>query len=45
MRRRDYFEPPVQKLLRFARAPEFAEKAQSLGGYDLSAAGTINHNA
>ena len=45
MRRRDYFEPPVQKLLRFARTPEFAEKAQSLGGYDLSAAGTISHNA
>lgn len=45
MRRREYFEPPVQKLLRFARTPEFAEKAQTLGGYDLSAAGTINYNA
>lgn len=45
LRRRDYFEPPMQKLLRFARTSEFAEKAQTLGGYDLSAAGTVNYNA
>ena len=45
MRRRDYFEPPVQKLLRFARTAEFAERAQALGGYDLAAAGTVNYNA
>ncbi|MGH7170019.1 MAG: substrate-binding domain-containing protein [Gemmataceae bacterium] len=45
MRRRDYFEPPVQRLLRFMRTPEFAEKAQALGGYDLSSAGTITYNA
>ncbi|MDE2228609.1 MAG: helix-turn-helix transcriptional regulator [Alphaproteobacteria bacterium] len=45
MRRRDYFEPPAQKLLGFARTPRFAEKAQTLGGYDLSAAGTVNYNA
>jgi putative molybdopterin biosynthesis protein len=45
MRRRDYFEPPLQRLLRFARSPEFAEKAQAFGGYDLSAAGTIAYNA
>lgn len=45
MRRRDYFEPPVQRLLAFARTAEFAEKAQALGGYDLGAAGTINYNA
>lgn len=45
MRRRDYFEPAVQKLLRFARTIEFAERAQALGGYDLAAAGTVNYNA
>jgi len=45
MHRRDYFEPPVQKLLAFARTPEFAERAQVLGGYDLAAAGTVNYNA
>lgn len=45
MRRRDYFEPAVQKLLRFARTAEFAERAQALGGYDLAAAGTVNYNA
>jgi len=45
MRRRDYFEPPVQKLLRFARTAEFVERAQALGGYDLVAAGTVSYNA
>jgi len=45
MRRRDYFEPSVQKLLRFARTPEFVERAQILGGYDLVAAGTVTYNA
>lgn len=45
MRRRDYFEPSVQKLLRFARTPEFVERAQILGGYDLIAAGTVTYNA
>lgn len=45
MRRRDYFEAPVQKLLRFARTAEFVERAQALGGYDLVAAGTVSYNA
>ncbi|MGB8181156.1 MAG: helix-turn-helix transcriptional regulator [Stellaceae bacterium] len=45
MRRRDYFEPPVQKLLRFARTAELVERAQALGGYDLVAAGTVSYNA
>jgi len=45
MRRRDYFQPPVQKLLRFARTAEFAERAQALDGYDLASAGTVNYNA
>ncbi|HYL34250.1 MAG TPA: helix-turn-helix transcriptional regulator [Stellaceae bacterium] len=45
MRRRDYFEPPVQKLLRFTRTAEFVERARALGGYDLIAAGTVSYNA
>ena len=45
MRRRSYFAPAVQKLLKFAASPEFAERARSLGGYDLSAAGSVSYNA
>jgi len=41
MRRYDYFEAPVQRLLEFTRTPAFAEKARELGGYDLSGAGKV----
>jgi putative molybdopterin biosynthesis protein len=41
MRRRDYFAPQVQRLLAFARTPEFARHAERLGGYDLSRMGEI----
>ena len=44
MRRRDYFEPPFQKLLAAARAPGFAAHADDLGGYDISGLGTIVYN-
>lgn len=40
-----YFTPPVQALLQFSREPEFAAKADSLGGYDLSTMGTVRWNA
>ncbi|CAA7625158.1 helix-turn-helix transcriptional regulator [Magnetospirillum sp. SS-4] len=43
--RQAYFEPPVQALLAFARTVEFAAKAESLGGYDISGIGTIRWNA
>lgn len=43
--RQAYFEPPVQALLAFARSPDFAAKAQSLGGYDLSGLGEVRWNA
>jgi hypothetical protein len=36
MTRRDYFEPPIQTLLAFARSDTFARRAEHLGGYDLS---------
>lgn len=44
MRRRDYFEPPVQRLLAFARSPECADRAAELGGYDLSMCGRVSYN-
>lgn len=45
MRRRDYFEPPVQALLAFARTPAFAARAADLGGYDIARLGTVVWNA
>lgn len=45
MRRRDYFEPPVQRLLALMRSSGFAEYAASLGGYGLESAGTVVFNA
>ncbi len=42
--RKDYFEPPFQKLMTFCRAPEFARRAEELGGYDVSGFGTVHHN-
>lgn len=44
MRRRDYFEPPVQKLLTFAREPAFAARARDLAGYDVSGLGRVAWN-
>ena len=44
LRRRDYFEPPVQTLLAFLRTPEFAAHAKSLGGYDIATTGRIVFN-
>jgi len=45
MRRRDYFEPPVQKLFAFARGAAFASRAAELGGYDVAGLGTVVLNA
>lgn len=45
MRRRDYFEPPVQALLAFARTPGFHQRAQEFGGYDVSGCGRVGYNA
>lgn len=42
--RRDWFEPPLQKLITFARTPAFAERAADLGGYDISGLGTVRYN-
>ena len=44
-RRRDYFEPPLQKLFAFARTPAFEEKARQLGHYAVEGTGTVRLNA
>ncbi|WP_163574436.1 helix-turn-helix transcriptional regulator [Halomonas faecis] len=45
LRRRSYFEPPVQRLLAFAREARFAERAEALGGYDIRELGAVRYNA
>jgi excisionase family DNA binding protein len=44
MTRRDYFEPPIQTLLAFARSDVFARRATHLGGYDLTDLGKVLWN-
>lgn len=44
MTRRDYFEPPVQTLLAFARSDGFARRAEHLGGYVLTDLGKVLWN-
>ncbi len=44
LHRRDYFEPPCQALLAFARGEAFARRARELGGYDVSGLGTVRYN-
>jgi excisionase family DNA binding protein len=41
---RDAFEPPMQTLLGWARTPQFASKAKSLGGYDVTGSGRVVFN-
>jgi excisionase family DNA binding protein len=45
MRRRDYFEPPMQALLGFTRTPGFAARAADLGGYDVQGVGSVVFNS
>ncbi|MBA5777741.1 helix-turn-helix transcriptional regulator [Stappia sp. F7233] len=42
--RRDWFEPPFQKLLAFCRREEFAEMARRFGGYRIEALGEPRFN-
>jgi excisionase family DNA binding protein len=41
MRQRDYFGASLQALMRFLRTDDFAARARELGGYDVSAAGSV----
>jgi excisionase family DNA binding protein len=42
--RRDYFEPPLQKLLAFCRGAAFRNRAGELGGYDVAGLGRVHYN-
>jgi len=44
VRRVEYFDPPLQRLLGFVRTELFAERAALLGGYDITNAGTVVFN-
>ena len=44
MTRRDYFEPPIQALMAFARSEAFVRRAEHLGGYDLGDLGQVLWN-
>ena len=45
MRRRDYFEPPIQALFAFARTERFHRRAADMTGYDVSGLGTVVFNS
>jgi putative molybdopterin biosynthesis protein len=45
VRRVEYFEPPLQRLLACCRTDAFRERATSLGGYDVSGSGQVVFNA
>lgn len=45
LRRRHYFEPPVQRLLAFAASERFRQRAEALGGYDTGSLGRVVYNA
>jgi len=42
--RKAYFDPPFQQLFTFCRATAFAERAASLGGYDVRHFGEVRFN-
>ncbi len=44
LRRRDFFEPPVQALFAFARGAAFRARAEQMGGYDVAGLGTVHLN-
>lgn len=44
IRRREYFEPSVQRLLTFARTPSFQSRASEMAGYDASGIGNVVYN-
>jgi putative molybdopterin biosynthesis protein len=45
MRRWEYFEPPMQRLLAFTRTARFVEKAAEFGGYDITGVGHVTYNS
>jgi excisionase family DNA binding protein len=45
MRRRHYFDPAMQRLLAFAGSERFVQRAEALGGYDITELGHVVYNA
>lgn len=45
LRRRSYFEPPLQTLFAFTRTEAFRQRAAAMGGYDVAAVGAVEFNA
>lgn len=45
VRRRDYFQPPMQRLMSYCDSPEFKARADEMAGYDIAGLGTIHYNA
>jgi putative molybdopterin biosynthesis protein len=45
LRRRSYFEAPLQRLFAFARSEGFRAQAEAMGHYDVSGLGTVVVNA
>lgn len=45
MKRRNYFETPIQRLLAFTATERFRETAAAMGGYDLSECARVLFNA
>ena len=42
--RREYFEPPMQRLLAFCASAAFRARATEVGGYDLAGLGAVRYN-
>jgi len=42
--RKAYFDPPMQQLLHFCASEAFVQRANELGGYDVSEFGTVHFN-
>lgn len=45
IRRRDFFQGPLQRLMAFCETQEFRDRAVEMAGYDLSGFGTVHYNA
>ena len=45
IRKRDYFEPPIQTLLGFVSSEAFRERASDMSGYDTSNLGRVVYNS
>lgn len=42
--RREWFEQPFQRLIKFTATPEFKARVEALTGYDVSGLGTVHFN-